>query len=655
MRENQYRARPSALLRLLPLAAFAVLAGLTLAIWVQQVGHQRSLVRNHTEDVCIQGSRRLEVFVESRLKVASILARRWECNKTRDYSRRRFEEFATLLISEIPGYFRLRLLPPEMTPGWIFPTAGLPAAGRLSAEQCAVMAEARQLGQVVLSSPFILKPGGTGFLAVLPLQRQDVFLGFFINEFLVDDLVDDCFHQRIRSEFYFTVQDGDDVIYRFAPSADAHHVENASVSAGRTFAVRNRTWRLTVAPIEGQVRFYGWTSNLFVPLFGLLLSFGIGLLIHQLSRRMGLCRVARDQALSEVAEREKTQAALRASEARYRSVFDSATDGLLVLDHQGVIVEANRAVCLMHGHESGGLQGKPVRDLFSPAHRHLHAEVVRHTEHPGAFRLEAVNRRLDGSEFNTALHGTGVRFGKGPHLLVILTDISERKQNEERRKLLARKVLLAQEDERARVSRELHDELGQLLTALRLELGWLQKGAGGEREEGLAGALANAVDLVENAAVTLRRICRGLRPPLLDDLGLEPAARVLVEEFGALTGLETDLEIQLSEEGAGLTPEITLCTYRILQESLTNVQRHAEAGEVSVSLVSDLTHLTLSVYDSGRGFDARLLNHLKGCGLEGMRERAGLVGGALEIRSLLGQGTRVQFCAPLVPGGLEVK
>lgn len=652
MRENQTGARPSVFLRLVPLVAFTVLAGVTLAIWNQQVGHQRSLLRRHTEDVCIQGARRLEVFIESRLKVAAILARRWECNKTRDYSRRRFEAFATLLTSEIPGYFRLRLLPPEMTPGWVFPTAGLPAAGELSDKQRGVMAEARQLGKVVLSSPFTLQPGGTGFLAVLPLQRQDVFLGFFINEFLVDDLVDDCFQQRIRSEFYFTVQDGDEVIYRYAPSADPHHVEDASVSADWTFAVRNRTWQLSVAPIEGQVRFYGWTANLFVPLFGLLLSLGIGLLIHQLSWRMGLCRVARDQAFSEVAQREKTQAALRASEARYRSVFDSATDGLLVLDHQGVIVEANRAVCTLHGHEPGGLLGKPVQSLFGPAHRHLYGEFTSQLSHKGAFHLEGVDVRLDGSKIDVAMRGTGVRFGEEPHIMVILTDISERKRIEQRQTMLSRKVLLAQEDERARLSRELHDELGQLLTAQRLELGWLQKG---EREEGRAGALANAVELVENAAATLRRICRGLRPPLLDDLGLEPAVRVLVEEFGALTGLETNLDIQLSEEGAGLSPEIILCAYRILQESLTNVQRHAGAGEVSVSLVSDLTNLTLSVYDSGRGFDARSLNHLKGCGLEGMRERAGLVGGTLEIRSLPGQGTRVLFRASLIPGGLEVK
>jgi len=655
MRENQTWTQPAALLRLAPLAAFTVLAALTLAIWNQQVHHQRYLLRNHTEDVCFQGSRRLEVFVESRLKVAAIFARRWESHETRDFSRQRFEEFAALLIREIPGYFRVRLLPPEMIQGWIFPAADQSSRDGLSAEQRDVMAEARQLGQVVISSPFTLQPEGAGFLAALPLQREGEFLGFFIVEFLVDDLVDDCFHQRIRSEFHFTVQDGGEVIYRFPLSAEARRVAEASVHASRTFAVRNRNWRLTVAPKKGQVSFYGWTANIFLPLFGLLLSLGISLLVHQLAKRMVLYRAARDRALSEVVERENTQAALRASEARYRSVFDSATDGLLVLDRQGAIVEANRAVCIMHGHEPGGLRGKPVRTLFSPANRHFYAEVVRHIEHPGAFRFEAVNKRLDGSEFNTELHGTGVRFGEGPHLLVIITDISERKQDEERRKLLARKVLLAQEDERARVSRELHDELGQLLTALRLELGWLQKGAGGEREEELAGALANAVELVENAAATLRRICRGLRPPLLDDLGLEPAVRLLVEEYGALTGLEVDLEIQLSEEWAGLSPEITLCAYRILQESLTNVQRHAGAGQVSVSLVNDLTHLTLSVYDSGRGFDARSPNHLKGCGLEGMRERAGLVGGTLEIRSLPGQGTRVLFRARLIPGRGKVE
>ncbi len=652
MVKDRSRAGTSVLLRLAPLVTFAVLAALTLAIWAQQVGHQRSLLRRHTEDVCFQGSRRLEVFVESRLQVAALFARRWESHQTRDFSRQRFEEFASLLVSEIPGYARVRMVPPEMTPGWAVPSAG---PEPLSGEERRTMEEARRLGQVVLSPPFTTASGEAGFMAALPLRRDDAFLGFFLVDFLVRDLVDDCFHQRIRSEFNFIVRDGDRAIYRFAPDDDPRRVEKAAVLAGRTFSVRNRTWQLTVAPKQGQVRFYGWASSLLLPLFGLLLSLGIGLLIRQLSRRMGLYRAARDRALDEVAGREKAQAALLASEARYRSVFDSATNGLLILDRQGVIVEANRAVCAMHGREPGSLPGRPVRELFGPAGGERQAEICRQAESQDPFSLESVNVRQDGSEFDAAIRGVAIRFGQGPHLLLILTDVSERKRSEERQKLLSRKVLMAQEEERARVSRELHDELGQLLTALRLELGWLQKGAGGGEQEGRNGALVNAVELVENAAATLRRICRGLRPPLLDDLGLEPAARLLVEEFGAFTGLPTDLEIRLAEEGAGLSPEITLCAYRILQESLTNIQRHAGSGEVSVSLISDLTRLTLSVYDSGQGFDAGALNQLKGCGLEGMRERAGLVGGTLEIRSLPGQGTRVEFRAPLGPGRKEVE
>jgi signal transduction histidine kinase len=231
--------------------------------------------------------------------------------------------------------------------------------------------------------------------------------------------------------------------------------------------------------------------------------------------------------------------------------------------------------------------------------------------------------------------------------------VSARLRAQQQYAQLSRKVLLAQEAERLRLSRDLHDELGQLLTAIRLELGWLQKLPAHAEQDG-ATIYRNSVELVEKAAEELRRICKGLRPPLLDDLGLVPAVRQLVEEFRERTGLEIALALPQNEQRAGVPTEAALCTYRILQESLTNISRHAAARSVDVALSRSPGELGLSVYDDGTGFELSRLDQTEGSGLAGMRERALLVGGTLTIRSARSQGTRIVLRIPLPPSPADV-
>ncbi len=210
---------------------------------------------------------------------------------------------------------------------------------------------------------------------------------------------------------------------------------------------------------------------------------------------------------------------------------------------------------------------------------------------------------------------------------------------------LPRQILRAQEEERERVARELHDELGQLLTALRLELGVLQKRA----EEGLGGqdaTLDNVIHIVEQGGIEVRRLCRGLRPPLLDDLGLEPAARLLVREFGEHSGLPVQVHIALSRD-VRLSPELKLTSYRIMQEALNNIAKHAEAKGVIIELVIHQERLRLRVEDDGKGFSTGATSESPGVGLAGMSQRATLVDGELTINARPGAGTRILFEAPV--------
>lgn len=495
-------------------AVFVLLVSITFLVWRQQVHHKRSLLTTQTEDVCVEAARRLEVFMESHLRVASIFARRWSTHETRDFSRQRFDEFATVLVDELPGYYAIGMVGPDTERVWVQPAQVPLARVVLDSRRRGLIERARTTGQPVLSAPFASSQGATTVYILLPLHRGEEFLGTLVIDIRIQALVDDCFHSRIRSKFHFKLQDGGEVIFRSAPEATDQAFAAAAIGVERRVGVRNRTWRLSMVPRPEKAAGFGWFASLPVPLLGLFLSIGFSVLVFMLLRRVEAVQAARDQ-----------------------------------------------------------------------------------------------------------------------------------------QAMLARKVLLAQEEERARISRELHDELGQLLTALRLETGWLQKRLAEDDGEG-RGVFSNTVQLVEQATGELRRMCRGLRPPLLDDLGLEPAVRQLVDEFQARRDLEIELEVGL-DEGVQLGPEVALCTYRILQEALTNASRHARARRVAISLVADARALTLDVKDDGVGFDPVRMGDLQGCGLEGMRERAHLAGGRLELHAASGQGTRVCFQVSLTAAAGE--
>ena len=150
-------------------------------------------------------------------------------------------------------------------------------------------------------------------------------------------------------------------------------------------------------------------------------------------------------------------------------------------------------------------------------------------------------------------------------------------------------------------------------------------------------------------------MCKGLRPPLLDDLGLEPAVRQLVQEFQEYASVDADLVVELPDELPPLAPEVALCAYRVLQEALTNVHRHAAAKQVSIAIVGHDAGLTMSVYDDGRGFDPADRSALSHFGITGMRERAKLVNGTIELRSVPHQGTRVKLRVPRVISAIQEK
>lgn len=344
--------------------------------------------------------------------------------------------------------------------------------------------------------------------------------------------------------------------------------------------------------------------------------------------------------------------ALRDAEERYRSALAVAANALLVVDADGRVLEANPAASELLRCPRPALIGRCWHDFALPTAKEPLALLEAAILTTGTGRTNLNAQRADGEPIDVEVRGQRLPGAGGPLLLLGFRDVTERARAQRSQELLARKVLVAQEEERARLSRELHDELGQLLSALRLNLGWLQKRFESAPEEQRS-QLGDAVQLCEKSAEELRRICRGLRPPMLDDLGLEPAARQLCLEFGERTGIQIDLQLP-ADESRPLDHTVALCTYRVLQEALNNVSRHAQARQVTVTLRRSERELLLAVIDDGVGFDPSAEAAQQGCGLAGMRERALLAGGDIAVHSTRQRGTRVVLRIALPGGGREL-
>ncbi|MBM3744517.1 MAG: histidine kinase [Acidobacteria bacterium] len=213
-------------------------------------------------------------------------------------------------------------------------------------------------------------------------------------------------------------------------------------------------------------------------------------------------------------------------------------------------------------------------------------------------------------------------------------------------RLLSRRLVKTQEEERKALSRELHDEVGQALTAVRMELGNLTAMREDPRPS-FQERVAQTKLLVEGAMQMVRDLAMGLRPSMLDDLGLVPALQWQAREFSRRCGTRVDLDVDGELES--LPEAHRTCVYRVVQEALTNCARHAQARNVRVAIHGGVGQLTLMVQDDGVGFEVLERQGTRGLGLVGMQERLQALGGSLEIISQPGKGTLVHATLPVSP------
>lgn len=336
----------------------------------------------------------------------------------------------------------------------------------------------------------------------------------------------------------------------------------------------------------------------------------------------------------------------------YRHLIEFARDGHLLTDARGVVVEANLAASLALRCPKEFLVGKPLGLFVVAAHRPRFYRAL------ARLRVEA-----EADEFEVragrrgVLRDLAVRVapaGAGPDGATafrwIVRDVTDQRRAESARDDLLRRLVTAQEEERRRVARELHDSVGQLLTALLLDLRALRD-AGPLRPEA-----RRRLDAVQRVADELVRATHDLavrlRPTALDDVGLQAALRHYLEDWSARTGVAAQFQA-VGEQAGRFPPEVETTLYRVVQEALTNVARHAGARRAGVIVERQGGRAVAIVEDDGVGFDPEAAARSDRLGLRGMRERLALVGGGLEVESAPGAGTTIIAWIPLGPRPTE--
>ncbi len=363
-------------------------------------------------------------------------------------------------------------------------------------------------------------------------------------------------------------------------------------------------------------------------------------------------------ALRDMSEEASLKAELDAWKNRFKLIFDLAPVAMWITEGD-VVVFANRACESLFGaNDRTQILGKPIYTLLHPA---SHQAVMQQVSLAlsGVGQAAMANERIvrfDGIEREVEIAIAALPDHGGTTVQMVITDVTLRKEEQQhlehsRHELrrLSASVVEAREEERRRIARELHDELGQRLSALKMDLASL---AHDMHREAYDGRIAAMLEMLDDTVASVRRIAADLRPMMLDDLGLNAAIEWLARESARRMGME--VTVRLGEVDPKLDSRASTAVYRMVQEALTNVARHARATDVRIDLRQIGRELVLTVHDNGIGFPTGSARKEGSFGLMGIRERAYLLGGTLEVDNPPGGGGRITVRLPLQEIGGEI-
>lgn len=360
--------------------------------------------------------------------------------------------------------------------------------------------------------------------------------------------------------------------------------------------------------------------------------------------------------LRDITTRVRAEEALAASESRLRAVLESAMDAIITVDESQCIIFFNEAAERIFLCPRSEALGSRLERFLPERFRQAHAGHIRRFGETGSS-----SRRMGGQAVVLALRANGEEFpvessisqvdsASGRLFTVILRDITERlraeselQRSREELRELASVSHNIREQEKSRIARELHDELAQALTALKMDVSWLAERI--PEDGGYRPKLQSMQNLLDTTVAATRRISSDLRPLLLDDLGFSPAVEWLASNFTQRSGIPCELAANAAD--IDLPDPQATAVFRMLQECLTNIARHAKATQVEINLERDDREIAVSVRDNGCGFDSTAPRKATSFGLLGLRERANLLDGRVIITSTPGQGTLVDIRVPI--------
>jgi PAS domain S-box-containing protein len=361
-------------------------------------------------------------------------------------------------------------------------------------------------------------------------------------------------------------------------------------------------------------------------------------------RVIGVVLIFRD-----VAERRQEQIAT----AEQAALLELTQDSVFVIDMEGRVQFWSRGAEMMMGYSKAEVAGKIAHELLHTEFPQPFEEITAELMRVGHWEGDLIKTARDGRRV-VAASRWALQWGRrdqAPRVLVINSDITDRKRTEEslvlqkeQLRALAERLQWVREEDRKRVARDLHDQIGQIMTAIKMDLMWVTRHLPGSEVDVLA-RLQESVQAINDGVKAVRTICSGLRPGVLDDLGLAAAIEWQASEFASRN--DVLCQVSVPPVDLHLDGDRATATFRIFQECLTNVVRHAQAKSVRVALVQDNESIVLVVEDDGVGFcESDLSNSFGSLGLLGMKERAQFCGGDVHISSSPGHGTRVTIRVP---------
>jgi PAS domain S-box-containing protein len=375
--------------------------------------------------------------------------------------------------------------------------------------------------------------------------------------------------------------------------------------------------------------------------------------------RLALERTREQQAMKEAEDREleRAEMALRESEERFRTIVEQSPISIQVMTPDGWTIQVNRAweelwgvtaadvrnYNMLHDEQANSLGVMPYVERGFAGEAVSMPPVAYHTPET----LKTGRKRW----FQARIYPVKGDHGEIRNVIMMYEDITERQWATEGLQKLSAELMNAQEAERKRISQELHDELGQALTAMRINLAALERDLLPNLSSASQARLTETSILADETLEHVRELSHALRPTMLDELGLVPTLRWYVTRYAERLGIE--VEFDAIDLGDRLAAEIETALYRIVQEALTNIAKHAHARRVHLRLSRKASRVTASIEDDGIGFDVqeRMAADApgSGAGLFGMQERVALWGGTFTIQSRPDQGTRIFVELPLSP------